>query len=135
MKSERFHAQFGAFFKEKRRARGLSLREFCRQNGLDPGNMSKIERGVLPPPDAREKLLEYARMLGIREGTDDWLTFFDLAAACRGRIPDELLEDERIVQALPLVFRRLRREELTDDELDRLTKLLEGAWRSEPANR
>lgn len=126
--------QFGGFFKEKRRALGLSLREFCRQHAFDPGNMSKIERGVLPPPESREKLTEYAEALGIREGSDDWLTFCDLAALGRGQIPDELLEDERIVQALPIMFRRLRREELSDDELHKLTKLLEGVWRSEPTH-
>ena len=123
--------QFGDFFKEKRRALGLSLREFCRQHAFDPGNMSKLERGVLPPPESRDKLKQYADVLGIREGSDDWLTFFDLAAMARGEIPDALLQDERIVRALPIMFRRLRREELTDEQLERLVELLEGVWTGE----
>jgi hypothetical protein len=93
--------------------------------------MSKIERGVLPPPDAPEKLAEYARMLEIGEGSKEWAAFFDLAAASKGKIPDEIMENERIVRALPIMFRRLRRETLSDDELQQLIELLGGAWRSE----
>ena len=40
-------------------------------------------------------------------------------------------ENERIVRALPIMFRRLRRETLSDDELQQLIELLGGAWRSE----
>ena len=36
---------FGEFFKKKRRDLGLTLREFCRLNGFDPGNISKIKEG------------------------------------------------------------------------------------------
>ena len=122
---------FGDFFKRKRRELGVSLREFCRQNDLDPGNMSKVERGVLPPPEGHDKLADYARMLDIKEGTDEWLTFFDLAAASRGRIPDELMEDERVVRALPIMFRTLRKDKITDEEVERLMKVVGRAWRRE----
>ena len=122
---------FGKFFKEKRLALGLSLREFCRKHRCDAGNLSKIERGVLPPPESRETLAAYAKMLHIREGSDDWLTFFDLAAACRGRIPDKLLENERIVRALPVMFRTLRKDKVTEKDVRRLVKIVGSAWRGE----
>ena len=43
---------FGAFFRAKRKALGITLREFCRRNGFDPGNVSRLERGLVPPPQA-----------------------------------------------------------------------------------
>jgi len=44
-----FAKTFGNYFKQKRMERGLTLREFCRVNGFDPGNISKIERRSFPP--------------------------------------------------------------------------------------
>ncbi len=120
---------FGEFFKARRRNLGLSLRAFCRKNGLDPGNMSKLERGVLAPPEGRGKLEAYAAMLGLEEGSDDWFEFFDLAAAARGRIPDGLLEDDRVVRALPIVYRTLRKDKPEREEVERLMELIRGAWR------
>ena len=117
---------FGEFFKTKRRGLGVSLRAFCRKNGLDPGNMSKLERGVLAPPEGRGKLEAYAAMLGLQEGSDEWFEFFDLAAAARGRIPDSLLEDERVVRALPMMYRTLRKDKPEREEVERLMKLIRG---------
>ena len=44
---------FGAFFRASRKALGLTLSEFCRRNGFDKGNVSRIERGTVPPPQSR----------------------------------------------------------------------------------
>lgn len=99
---------FGQFFKELRIRSGKTLRQFCVDNGWDPGNMSKLERGLLPAPDSRERLVAYARALGLTEGSDDWLQFFDLAFVSRGQIPPEVLEEEELVKQLPIVFRALR---------------------------
>jgi transcriptional regulator with XRE-family HTH domain len=119
---------FGEFFKAKRLSLGLSLRAFCRKHALDPGNMSKLERGVLSPPDGRKKLESYAEILGLKAGSDEWFEFFDLAAAARGRLPEDMLEDERVVQALPIMYRTLRKDKPDREELDRLMKLIRGAW-------
>lgn len=45
---------FGDFFKEKRIQKGFTLRGFCKAHGLDPGNISKLERGMLPPPSRKK---------------------------------------------------------------------------------
>ena len=111
---------FGAEFKRRRIEMGLSLREFCRRTGLDPGNVSKLERGKLAPPTEQKTLAEYAEFLGIAEGSPDRETFFDLAAACAGRIPGDILSDEELVRKLPLVFRTCRGAKLTDGQLDSL---------------
>ena len=105
------------------------MRAFCRKNGLDPGNMSKLERGVLAPPEGHERLEAYASMLGLAQGSDEWFEFFDLAAAARGRIPDGLLENERVVRALPIMYRTLRKDKPDREEVEHLMKLIRGAWR------
>lgn len=111
---------FGRFFKQKRIELGLTLREFCRINGFDPGNISKLERGLLPPPLTKEKRLQYANALGIKEGTDDWLTFCDLAATSAGKIPQDIACDEEVMNALPVLFRSVRRKLLDTKGLKKL---------------
>jgi transcriptional regulator with XRE-family HTH domain len=118
-------ALFGDYFKKRRLKNGKTLRQFCLENGLDPGNISKIERGILPPPQSREKLGHYARCLGIVEGSDEWLEFFDIARTDAGRIPDELLADKNIVAKLPLVFRTIKGQKLTADQLEKFARELE----------
>ena len=113
---------FGKFFKDKRIALGLTLRHFCETHNLDAGNISKIERGILPPPKD-EILKKYARYLKLNEGTDDWYEFFDLAAAEAGRIPKELMEKE-IVARMPFLFRTIRGKKITKDRLEKLIKLI-----------
>ena len=118
---------FGECFKDKRQALGLTLREFCLKHKLDPGNLSRLERGLLPPPKDRKLLEQYAGHLKIKPGSADWYTFFDLAAAAKGRLPDDLLEDEAVVAKLPLVFRTLRGKRLSDKQLDELVKKVRGS--------
>jgi transcriptional regulator with XRE-family HTH domain len=117
---------FGEFFKKKRRDLGLTLREFCRINGFDPGNISKIERGLFAPPQSREKRLDYAKALGIKEGTDDWLEFCDLAATSIGKIPSDFVSNHELMNALPVLFRSIRgKGEDPEAEEDKLRKLVE----------
>jgi transcriptional regulator with XRE-family HTH domain len=112
--------KFGEFFKEKRKSLGLTLREFCRENGFDPGNISRLERGILPPPQGEEQRIRYAEALGIKRGSDDWLKFFDYAAAELGRIPYDIMNDERLLAKLPLVFKTVRGAELSREELEEM---------------
>ena len=118
-------ALFGEHFKKKRLEMRKTLRQFCLENGLDPGNISKIERGILPPPQSREKLAHYAKCLGIAEGSDEWSEFFDIARTDAGRIPEELLADKNIVAKLPLVFRTIKGQKLTGEQLEKFARALE----------
>ena len=117
-------ASFGSYFKKKRQERGLTLRNFCSQYGLDPGNISKMERGLILPPSKREILEKYAEHLDIKEGSDDWYEFFDLAAAFAGRIPTDVMNDERLVEKLPVVFRTLRGQKVPKEQLEDLAELI-----------
>jgi transcriptional regulator with XRE-family HTH domain len=115
---------FGSYFKELRIKRRLTLRQFCETSGLDPGNISKLERGLLPPPQSKEKLEQYAQALGLRKGSSVWYEFFDLAAASRGQIPEEILADDRLVKKLPVLFRTLRGEKVPERKLDELIETI-----------
>lgn len=117
---------FGEFFKTKRLERRVTLRQFASVHKLDPGNLSKMERGLLPPPQNKEKLEEYAGFLGIKKGSDDWYEFFDLAATETGRIPAEILSDEEVMSQLPLLFRTFRGQKVPAEKLEKLIKKIRG---------
>ena len=118
---------FGRFFKELRQRSGLTLRQFCQQNGLDPGNISKIERGKIAPPNSHEILEKYASYLEIEEGSDNWYNFFDYAAACSGKIPASVMNNDKLVDKLPLIFRTLRGQKVSKEQLDDLAEFIRRA--------
>ncbi len=118
---------FGTFFKGARIKKKMTLRSFCDSYGYDPGNISKLERGLLPPPESEAKLTEYAKALGIRRGSDDWYEFFDLARAARGKVPPELLRDPEVVARLPLLFRTLRGQKVSEKNLNELIDMIRRA--------
>jgi len=63
--------------------------------------------------------------LGIVEGNDEWLEFFDIARTDIGRIPEDLLADKNIVAKLPLVFRTIKGQKLTGEQLEKFARSLE----------
>ncbi|MCP4104108.1 MAG: helix-turn-helix transcriptional regulator [Desulfobacteraceae bacterium] len=115
---------FGDFFKKMRLGTGLTLRKFCEVNGLDPGNISRLERGLALPPQSREKLESYAACLGIEKDSDNWYDFFDYASATSGKIPPDVMNDSELVKKLPLVFRTLRGDKVNPENLDTLAEII-----------
>ena len=113
---------FGQFMKKKRLELGLTLRAFCRENSFDVGNTSKIERGLLPPRKTHEGLKPYAVALQLEEGTEEWNAFFELAEISAGRIPQQIMDNEELVSKLPLVFRTIQGQKLTDEQLRKLAE-------------
>ena len=116
--------QFGALLKQHRFAMGKTLREFCLEHGLNPGNYSKLERGKLPPPQGSELIEKYAAALGLERGSDAWLELFDVASAERGEIPQDLMSDEEVVDKLPMVFRTIRGKPVSDEQLKEFVELV-----------
>lgn len=113
---------FGEFVKKERLKRGLGLREFCRALVFDASNWSKIERGILPPPQDEEKLKEIANLLGIDRKSERWQELNDKANIDAGIIPKDFLSDEEVLKSLPLFFRTIRSEKPTTEELDELIR-------------
>lgn len=110
--------------KRRRLELGMSLRNFCDKSGIDPGNQSRMERGLLPPPCTPEKLEALASQLQIRQNSPMWREFSDLAAASAGRIPKDLLEDKEVLSELPVLFRTLRGAPVSEEQLERLVELI-----------
>jgi len=113
---------FGELIKKIRIKNRISLREFCRCTRIDPGNWSRIERGVLQPPKSKEVLDEIADTLKLEKGSEEYHLMMDLAAI--SFIPKDLVEDDAVVEKLPVFFRTLRGQPPTRKELEDLIKII-----------
>ncbi len=127
--SDTVRTNFGGFLESLRQRNKLTLREFCKRAGADAANISRMERGLSPPPRSREILERYARALGIQSGSDDWYQFFDLAAADQGIVPEDLMKDPELVKALPTFFRTLRGQKPTREEMRQVAENIRRAGR------
>lgn len=115
---------FGEFTKEQRSVKRLGLREFCLAAEYDPSNWSKIERGILPPPQDKDTLLKVAGALGIVENSQDWNSLVDFSAVDAGRIPEYVLEDQELLKKLPVFFRTITGKKPTREDLIKLAEIL-----------
>jgi transcriptional regulator with XRE-family HTH domain len=120
---------FGEFIKKRRLDQEISLREFCRLMGIDPSNWSKVERGIIKPPQDEEKLKRIAEIVKIEFGTPLWQEMKDRAKIDVGSIPEDICLDSRVLNSLPIFFRTLRSEK--PEELERLIEFIRKAESSE----
>ena len=123
---------FGAYLKHLRLARRLSLREFCLRLEADPSNYSKLERGLLYPPDSEERLVVYEQALGLEADSSQARELRRLAALGRGMIPPAILSDRELAGKLPLFFRTLEGEPLSEEKLDEVVEMIRQAWMHDP---
>jgi transcriptional regulator with XRE-family HTH domain len=115
---------YGEFIKQRRIDKSITLREFCKLIEVDASNWSKIERGLLAPPQDEEKLKKIAETLNIEDGSESWEEMKDMANIDAGIIPEDIRSDERIVKALPMFFRTMRSDKPTAEELDKLIDMI-----------
>jgi transcriptional regulator with XRE-family HTH domain len=113
---------FGEFFRSKRIALGLTLRTFCERYGYDPGNISRLERNILPPSLDDEKLTGYAMALQIKQDSQEWVLFHDLAYTAKHSIPKDLRNDN--IDFLPAFFRTIRNKKMDKNKLQELIEFL-----------
>jgi len=118
---------FGEYFKSLRIKKGLTLRGFCMKFNYDPGNISRLERGLASPPKDVTALKEYAKNLGIKEGTTEWHTFVDLASSDAGVIPGDIRSDEEMLKKMPILFRTVRNKKITEEDLSKLIEKIRKA--------
>lgn len=116
---------FGKYMRDLRRERlHQSLRSFCQENGFDPGNMSRLERGKVHPPSSQERVDAIADALKLDQDSEERRHLRDLARIDRGELPDGILDDEEVLQHLPVLFRTLRGESVGEEELSELIRLI-----------
>jgi transcriptional regulator with XRE-family HTH domain len=118
---------FGQLVKKIRSEKRLGLREFCIAADCDPSNWSKIERGLLPPPQDPSDLNRIAVILGLSENSQEWELLFDYAAIDAGKIPSYVLQDAELVKRLPVFFRTATGKKPTTEDLERLAEILKNA--------
>ena len=102
---------FGQVLREKRVAKGLSLRKFAEQVQVSPTYLSQVEQGNADPPTA-ERVQRMAELLG--ENADAWI-------ALAGRVPADLCA---IIRKHSTEMPQLLREAagLTVEQLRKLTE-------------
>jgi transcriptional regulator with XRE-family HTH domain len=118
---------FGDMMRERRRQLRLGLREFALRAEVDASNLSKMERGVLPPPQEDDLLNRICAALELTPGSPECLAFSDQAAAERGRLPSDILEDEELLSRLPVLLRTVKNKRPTEEQLDRLIEIIREA--------
>ena len=91
--------------------------------------MSALKEFWQKYPEAQASLRTWAKQLGLKQGSDDWLKFFDYAAVDSGRIPDYILKNEKLVSQLPAFFRTISSQKPSREDLEKLVELLRSANR------
>ncbi len=89
--------QFGKVLREKRMAKGISLRKFAERVGVSATYLSQVEQGNVLPPTA-DRVQRMAEMLG--ENPDELI-------ALAGRVPEDL---PAIIHEEPTEIPQLLRE-------------------------
>ena len=117
---------FGEFIKSLRIKRDIGLREFCRRLSIDASNWSKVERGLLAPPQDKDKLDQIAQVLNVEKGSELYNELTDKASIAAGIIPKDILSDQETLNSLPMFFRTVRSEKPTPEELEKLIKTIRG---------
>ena len=117
---------FGELFKRTRTKKHASLRAFCLKNELDSSNISKLERGVLPPPNDKI-LIHLAKCLELKKDSPEWMDLFDLAAAERMKLPKHL-SDSELLDRIPALFRAARTKHGAKQIVKKLKEILKEAW-------
>lgn len=114
---------FGKQLKSLRAKQKITLREFARRLNKDAGNISKMERGLLPPPQDESIVRGYGDVLDIAQDSDEIRELITLAAVESGRIPQDVLNDQQLLDKLPIFFRTATGSQL---EQQKVMTFLEG---------
>jgi len=115
---------FGDFVKERRLKLELTLRAFSNLIQMDAANYSKIERGVLEPPEPGVRLDLFRKALQIQPDSEEDRELNRLAELGKNRIPTGLRSNQVAMAGLPVLFRSLEEAELTEEKFNELVEFL-----------
>jgi len=98
---------FGQVLRERRVAKGFSLRKFAEMVGVSPTYLSQVEQNKVEKPPTAERVRRMAELLGAN--ADEW-------SALAGRVPEDL---PGIIKKQPTQLPELLREAsgLTPEQL------------------
>lgn len=114
----RIAKEFGDKIKKLRVDKKFGLREFAGKVGLSPTYLSKMERGLDPPPSP-EKILKMARELGCDENE-----LFALAKKLPLDFKEAFTKSKVYAKKVPEFLRSATEANLTEADWDRLIKEL-----------
>jgi transcriptional regulator with XRE-family HTH domain len=119
---------FGECFRDIRIHTEPSLRKFCAKHGFDPGNISKLERGLMTPPRTEARLQRYVKALGIKRGSDQYnlLLRYAIASKTADRYQRifENVHDENLVRRLPDLISQIDSPSFNEQKLNALFEAL-----------
>lgn len=113
---------FGTYLKKIRLEKGYGLRKFAKAIGMLPSNLCHIETGRQGPPRSTEWIIEVLKVLGIKDGSEEWNKFFELQAK-RGEIPADVKEyliQKNALDVVPLMARTIKNKKLTRKEIEKI---------------
>lgn len=102
--------KFGTFIRDRRTAKGYSLRRFAELVGVSPTYLSHVEQGKVDSPPTADRIQKMAELLG--ESADELI-------AMAGRVPEDL---PKIIQSQPEAMPALLRavKGLTPEQIRKL---------------
>jgi transcriptional regulator with XRE-family HTH domain len=118
--------EFGELLRRRRAELRLSLRECAVRADIDAGNLSRIERGRVAPPQDPEVLARLVEALQL-PGTPQAQELMDVAAMQNGRIPRDILSNEEVMSALPVLLRTVNNKQLDGARIEKLVNLIKNA--------
>jgi hypothetical protein len=80
-------------------------------------------------PRDEQTLRIWAKQLGLKPGSDDWLKFFEYAAVDAGRIPGHILADKELAAHLAAFFRTLSGQKPSREDREKLLGMINGTRR------
>jgi transcriptional regulator with XRE-family HTH domain len=124
MEEENACVIFGEFIRSNRIARNLSARDVASGAEMLPSNFSKMEHGVLRPPQDGVKQKRIASALGLNPGSEEEGRFFDLAAKANHSTPADVADIISREDTLPLLLRTIGNKRLGRKEIEELVALV-----------
>ena len=119
---------FGELFKELRLEKGYTLRSYCRKYDEDPPYISRLERGLTPPPNSQDHITKMALSFDLIEKSDECEDFFLLASVSSGKNPESIMSDEAVLSKLPLLLRSVDGSKIKSENIYKLIELIRNSW-------
>ena len=119
--------EFGPLVAARRAELRLTLRDCASRAGIDPGNLSKIERGRLAPPQDPEVLNRLCAALEYAADDPAAQHIRDVAATQNGRIPFDITGNADVMASLPILLRTVNNKKLNAEQIEKLVKTIRDA--------